>query len=291
MTPCLTIHDTLCAAKAALAAHSDNPQLEAEVLLAFVLKESRSYLRAWPEKTLTPEQHASFTALLQRRCQREPLSYLTGQREFWSLDLLVTPDTLIPRPETELLVQTALDLMSEKSNSIHVADLGTGSGAIALAIAHERPLWHVDAVDISDNALQVARKNAQRLGIENVSFYRGNWCTALPHSHFDIILSNPPYIAETEWAEYANGLAFEPRNALVSGWDGLDAIRTISQSAKAYLKPHGYLLMEHGFLQGSAVRALLIEAGFNNVHSLLDLSGQERVTVGCMPCASIKGSQ
>lgn len=274
-----TIQAALQAARAKLAVITDQSALEAEILLAHVLDKPRSYLRAFAEENLSEEAQQQFAQVLQRRLQREPIAYITGKKEFWSLDFIVTSDTLIPRPETELLVETILTLFP-KEESIKVADLGTGSGAIAIAIAHERPMWQITAVDVSENALQIARNNAQQFALNNVSFCHSNWCTALPATDFDVIVSNPPYIAETEWEAYAEGLAFEPTSALVSGTDGLDAIREISQAATEYLKPGGYLLMEHGFWQGEAVRQILLANGYKEVHSLLDLSGQERATMG-----------
>jgi release factor glutamine methyltransferase len=238
-------------------------------------------LLAHPDIELTREQQQQFHDDVQRRCNNEPIAYIIGSWEFWSLTLNVTEATLIPRPETELLVESILALTDDDHSTFNVADLGTGSGAIALAIASERPNWHVFATDVSENALTTARHNAQQLGLNRVSFLQGSWCNALPCIDFDVIASNPPYIAETEWETYADGLRFEPRTALVSGQDGLDAIREISHAAKDYLKPGGYVIVEHGFLQGAAVRAIFATEGYNNIHSVLDLSGQERVTIGC----------
>ncbi|MBX3708614.1 MAG: peptide chain release factor N(5)-glutamine methyltransferase [Gammaproteobacteria bacterium] len=259
---------------------ADNPQLEAEVLLAHVLHQPRSYLYAWSDNHLSDDQIKQYTEYLHRRCNNEPIAYIIGIREFWSLDFFVTPDTLIPRPETELLVESVLDIYQDKLKPVKLADLGTGSGAIGLALAHDCPIWQIYVTDASQNALQVARKNAQRLALKNVYFYQGNWCAALPDGNFDVIVSNPPYLGETEWEKYAAGLEFEPRSALVSSIDGLDAIRTISYSAKLYLKSKGYLLVEHGFLQGAAVRKIFAASGYNQIHSVRDLSGQERVTIG-----------
>lgn len=254
--------------------------LDAEILLAHILHKPRSYLHAWPEHTLTDEQAKQFAEYVKRRSNREPVAYITGRQEFWSLELSVNSDTLIPRPETELLVETTLKLAGDSNPRMKVADLGTGSGAIALALAHERPTWQIYATDSSEHALQIARKNAQQLAINNISFQFGNWCSALCEEDMDIIVSNPPYIAETEWERYASGLEFEPRQALVSGMDGLEAIRTIIQSASRYLKPSGYLLIEHGYRQGNAVRELFAAAGCSGIYSINDLAGRERVTSG-----------
>jgi release factor glutamine methyltransferase len=272
-----TIQQTLLNARNLLSVITDNPQLEAELLLAHVLNVSRTHLRAFGETTLNEGQTKAFSDGLLRRCNKEPLAYITGTREFWSLNLTVTPHTLIPRPETELLVQWVLDIYPEKFKA---ADLGTGSGAVALALAHERAHANIYATDASDAALQVARNNAQRLALANISFHQGNWCTALPCNDFDVIVSNPPYIGEIEWQAYADGLTFEPREALVSGEDGLADIRTICHSAREYLKPAGYLLIEHGYLQGAAVRKIFAASGYSQIHSARDLSGQERVTIG-----------
>lgn len=263
-----------------IALMSPTPQLDAEVLLAHILNVSRSHFFAHPELELTLSQLNEFNAVVERRVNGEPIAYILGKSEFWSLELLVSPDTLVPRPETELLVETVLALPIAESDSLKVADLGTGSGAIAIAIAHEKPNWDVFATDISLNALEIAGKNAQRLGISRLSFYHGSWCTALPCNNFDVIITNPPYIAESEWPDFEKGLEHEPRSALVSGEDGLDAIRDISQNARLYLKAGGYLLIEHGYLQGESIRALLQQDGYKAVQTLKDLNNHDRVTFG-----------
>lgn len=276
----MTIAQTLQDAVTALSSSSDSAVLDAEILLSFTLGQSRAYLRAHPEVVLTDAEAKAFGAVLARRLQREPIAYITGHQEFWSLDLCVTPDTLIPRPETELLVELALNLFPEKNMRVKAADLGTGSGAIALALASERPSWEVAAVDASEIALGVARNNAQRLGLLRVSFYLGNWLTALPAGEWDLIVANPPYLSEVEWSDYAAGLAFEPSSALLSGSDGLQDIREICAAAGQYIRRGGYLLIEHGYAQGAAVRGLLAAAGFGQIDTVKDLSGHERVTMG-----------
>lgn len=275
-----SIHQVLRRAENELAAIADHAMLEAEILLAHVLQKPRSFLHAWPQQVLTEAQLTQFNDLIRRRLRREPIAYLTGTKEFWSLLLTVTPETLIPRPETELLIETVLTLFSKNETNIKLADLGTGSGAIALALAAERPAWQIYAVDISDRALQIASNNAQQLAIKNISFCHGSWCTALPCNDFDVIVSNPPYLSEKEWPAYKADLVFEPISALVSGEDGLHAIRVIVQQAPNYLKPQGYLLVEHGFMQGSAVRECFQQHGFLEVRTMRDLAGQERVTIG-----------
>jgi release factor glutamine methyltransferase len=274
-----TIQAALQAASESLAAISDTAQLDAEILMAFVLQTTRIALRLRPETMLTAQQFQQYTDLINRRQAREPIAYLTGRKEFWSLDLMVNEHTLVPRPETELLVETALTLFPANA-AIRIADLGTGSGAIALALASERPHWQIDAADISKCALDVARKNAQELGLNHISFYQGSWFTALPVKNYDLVLANPPYLSEVEWPQYESGLRHEPRSALVAGHDGLDDLRIIINSAGNYLRPQGFLMLEHGNGQGQAVRALLCEAGCVNVKTHCDLAGRERATIG-----------
>lgn len=275
----VSIRQALTEASNILSVVTDNPRLEAEILLSHVLKAARSYLHSFVDVKLSPEQNLAFEKCLLRRRHKEPIAYITGHREFWSLNLAVTPATLIPRPETELLVQAVLDTFPQ-AKKLKVADLGTGCGAIALALAHEKPDWQIYASDTCEAALQIAKANAKQLALNNISFSQGNWCNALPCQGFDVILSNPPYISEREWDTYAEGLDFEPRDALVSGLDGLDSIRTIIHSAKDYLTPEGYVFVEHGFLQGAAVRKILAASGYGQIHSLRDLAGHERVSAG-----------
>lgn len=274
-----TIKQCLNQAKHQLENCVDQPLFEAEILLAHVLQQSRGYLHAWPDDVLSNEEEKKIHHLLKRREQREPIAYLTGKKEFWSLDLCVTTDTLIPRPETELIVETVLKKFNNQ-HQLKVADLGTGSGAIALALAHERPHWQVYATDISERALAVACQNASQLQIKNLAFFQGNWCTALPCSHFDVLVSNPPYLALAEWEEYSQGLLFEPKLALLSGKEGLDAIREICKKSHAFLKPSGLLIIEHGYRQGPAVRLLFAQTGFLQIETLRDGLGLERVTFG-----------
>jgi release factor glutamine methyltransferase len=254
-------------------------RLEAEILLAHALGVSRARLYARPEHEPDPAQREQFERLVDARLRGEPIAYLIGRREFWSLDLAVTRDVLIPRPETELLVELALERIP-RDRAFRIADLGTGSGAIALAIARDRPLARVTATDASTAALDVARGNATRLGIGNVAFAEGDWYAAIGDAQFDVIVSNPPYIAAND-AHLAQGdLRFEPASALASGDDGLDAIRLIVARAPGHLADRGALLLEHGFDQSARVRALLDAAGFENVSSVSDNNGHERVTLG-----------
>jgi len=254
-------------------------RLDAELLLAHALGTPRARLYAWPEHEPDATERSAFEQLVDARARGEPIAYLTGRREFWSLDLAVTPDVLIPRHETELLVALALERIP-RDRPFRVADLGTGSGAIALAIARERPLARVTATDASAGALDVARGNAARLGIGNVAFAGGDWFAALGDACFDAIVSNPPYMAADDVHLAEGDLRFEPAAALASGADGLDAMRCIVAGAPAHLTDAGVLLLEHGFDQSARVRALLDAAGFENVASVCDNGGHERVTLG-----------
>lgn len=253
------------------------PELDAEVLLAHVLSVTRAYLRSHPEASAS-ERAGEYRALLDRRARGEPLAYLTGMREFWSLPLAVTPAVLVPRPETELLVERALALRSEPHG--RVADLGTGCGAVALALASERPRWQVTATDVSAQALEVARANAARLGLVAIDFRLGSWFTPLVAERFDLILSNPPYIAAGDPALSDPALAHEPRLALTPGADALACLRAIARDAPQHLAQGGWLLLEHGAGQSGPVRHELVLAGFRYVRSHRDPAGHERVTEG-----------
>lgn len=264
-----------------IAAVSTSPRIDAELLLARVLGVGRSHLRAWPEKTVASLQRREFEVLVHHRARGAPVAYLTGEREFWSLSLRVTPDTLVPRPETETLVATALALMDDR-HAPRVADLGTGSGAIALALASERPGWQIIATDICPAALRVARENATNLNLVQVDFRQGHWCEALTGlEELDAILSNPPYVAAAD--PHLLALHEEPQQALVSGEDGLAAIRELLAEAPARLRENGWLLLEHGAQQGAAVRELMESLGYTTVHTTRDDAGLERVTGGRRP--------
>ena len=253
--------------------------VDADHLLLHVLNKPRSWLFAHADDLVDADTAARFDALLQRRIHGEPVAYLTGNRGFWTLDLAVTPATLIPRPETELLVEQAL-LRILSDAAVRVADLGTGSGAIALALAKERPQAQLVATDASADALAVARGNAQRNGIGNVEFRHGDWLTPLLGERMDVIVSNPPYVADGDPHLAQGDLRFEPPMALSCGVDGLDAIRMIAIAAPAHLRAGGWLLLEHGLNQGPAVRTLLRDAGFYGVKTVRDLESRYRVTWG-----------
>ncbi len=255
---------------------------DAPLLLAHVLGRNRSWLFAWPEHELTPAQQQRYLQLLERRRQGEPLAYLIGEKEFWSLVLEVSPAVLIPRPETELLVELALKLDLPKS--IQVLELGTGSGAIAIALAKERPGWKITATDASGDALDIARRNAARHQASNLDFIQGHWYQPLPDDQkYQLILSNPPYVRTGDPHLLEDGLPWEPPQALTAGSDGLADLRIIIGEAPAHLLPDGWLLVEHGYDQGKAVRDLFDSAGFSRVATRQDLGGQDRVTLGCYP--------
>lgn len=269
------------------AAQIDSPtaQLDAELLLAFVLEKPRSYLYTWPDKTVSEAQVAAFMALLERRQRGEPVAYLLGRQGFWTLDLQVAEHTLIPRADTELLVEAALQL-ADASSALKVLDLGTGTGALALALASERPLWAVTGVDRIESAVALAQNNQRQLQLANVEFVSSHWFSALTAQRYDLIVSNPPYIADNDPHLQQGDVRFEPLSALVSGPDGLDDIRLIIAQAPSYLTANGWLLLEHGFDQASAVRELLQQAGFIDVSSQRDLSGHQRISLGRLPSFS-----
>jgi len=255
---------------------------DARALLAHALERPPAWLFAHGDEAIDAAAQQRFEALLARRIEGEPVAYLTGRRGFWAFDLLVSPQTLIPRPETELLVELALERASPDA-ALRMADLGTGSGAIALALAHERPRARVIAVDVSDGALEIARANARALRLANLEFRQGDWLAPLAGERFDLIASNPPYIGDDDPHLREGDLRFEPARALSSGPDGLAAIDTIVRDAPAHLHPGGWLLLEHGWEQGEPVRGLLRAAGFEDVRTHRDLEHRDRVTLGHWP--------
>lgn len=279
----MTVAELLATATQQLQALSESPRLDAEVLLAHSLDKTRTWLMTWPDRSLQQNQQDAFMQLLQRRLKGEPVAHITGQREFWSLPLQVSSHTLIPRPDTELMIEVLLQLYPQDTG-IHMLDLGTGSGAIALAMASEKPRWRIIATDRSSEALQVARANARRLSIENVQFLQGDWFDPVeqvkPLPEFDIIASNPPYIAETDPHLNQGDVRFEPRSALASGKDGLDDIRQICVSAIHYLKRNGRLIVEHGFDQKAAVHDIFSQAGYQNITQHHDLANNPRLSCG-----------
>jgi len=244
-----------------------------------VLDVDRSYLKTWPDRELSSAVEEQFEQLLERRIEGEPVAYLIGTQGFWTLDLKVSPDTLIPRPETELLVETALDL--DLPRQAKALDLGTGTGAIALALASERSQWQISAVDLMPKAVQLASANCQRYEFENVEIFQSSWFAEIPAQRFDLIVSNPPYIEDGDRHLTQGDVRFEPASALVSGSDGLDDLRLLIAESVNYLADRGWLMVEHGYQQGPAVRELFRQAGFSAVETRADLNGLERITLGC----------
>lgn len=282
MLPTGTVQQVLKAARAQLAQFVpvDEASIEAQWLLMHVLGVNRAWLIAHGADALASEAAATFAALVQRRLQGEPVAHILGKREFFGLALKVTPDTLIPRPDTETLVEAAL---AKINGRMRVLDLGTGTGAVALAIARHAPACEVVAVDASAAALAVAAENANALKLEQVQCLLSDWFSALAGARFDLIVSNPPYIESNDYHLQQGDLRFEPITALASGLDGLDDLRHIVAQAPAHLTPGGWLMLEHGYNQAEAVKALLNAQGFCNVQTLKDLGSNPRVTLGQSP--------
>lgn len=251
-------------------------RIDVELLLAAVLNQPRSFLYAYPEHELTLEQKKNFDLLCTRRTNGEPIAYILGKKEFWSLELTINQNVLIPRPETETLVEVALSRLGREPAI--VADLGTGSGAIAIALAHERPNWTVVATDVSEEALKLARHNARQLQLKNIEFYCGDWGGALPRKKFDLIISNPPYIAQNDPHLQQGDVRFEPKIALEAG-DGLSELQKIIIQAKEYLKIGGLLMLEHGYDQSEKVQNLLQQNKYQNITPHKDLANIYRIVV------------
>lgn len=258
---------------------STTPRLDTEVLLCHVLNQHRTYLFSHAEKMLSDKEYQHWQILLAKRQQQVPVAYLTGQKEFWGLMFDVNAHTLIPRPETELLVELVLQHVNREKPSLSCLDLGTGSGAIAIALAKENPHWEVTATDISVETLQVAKKNAQKNNSSHILFVQSNWFSAI-NKKFDIIFSNPPYVAENDINLLTEEIFHEPRCALVAKNNGLADLEKIIQQGQAYLKTEGYLLLEHGSDQGVAVRELFFRHGYERMATFQDLEKRERVTLG-----------
>ncbi len=288
--------------------HSDSPQIDAEVLLCFILKKNRAYLYSHPEKTLNPDQINLFNYLISERSKGQPIAYLTGTREFWSLDFCITPDVLIPRADTEILIQAVLDHAQNQNQALAIADFGTGSGIIAITLASERPHWKIIGLDISPQALKLARKNAEKNQIKNINFIESSWgekllpplCPSISsvlnwapasagvtppgerrkqYELLDVIVSNPPYLSQTDPHLSQGDLRFEPPGALISGKSGLEDFEKIIKQAKQLLKPDsGKIFFEHGFNQAQDIFNLLTQAGFKNIQTIQDLNKINRVT-------------
>jgi release factor glutamine methyltransferase len=273
----LSIKDALIHATDALTC-SDSSALDSEVLLAHALKKDRAFFRAWPEKTLTDQQQQDYTALISQRRHGHPVAYLTGEREFWSHTFHVNPSVLIPRPDTELLIEIILNTI-DTHQAINIADLGTGSGAIAICLGLEYPRAHVTAVDQSSDALLIAKQNAKRLNCHNVNFLQSNWFEKVGQSTFDIIVSNPPYIDKADKHLQQGDVRYEPTTALIAGEHGLQDINVIASQAKHWLTDNGYLLLEHGFEQSTSVKTLLESHRYQHIQQFKDIQGHLRATL------------
>ncbi|OBT16055.1 protein-(glutamine-N5) methyltransferase, release factor-specific [Vibrio sp. UCD-FRSSP16_10] len=259
---------------------SESAKLDASVLLCHALQKPRSYLLTWPERQLTEVESERFDALLKRRISGEPIAYIVGEREFWSLPFKVSPTTLIPRPDTERLVELALDKIIS-SSALKVLDLGTGTGAIAIALASECPNTEFIGVDLQSDAQRLATENAHHLGINNACFLQGSWFEpVVDDGPFQVIVSNPPYIDEHDPHLSAGDVRFEPDSALIAADNGFADLRYIARHAREYLANDGWLLMEHGFEQGEGTRQILIDMGYQSVSTEQDYTGQDRVTLG-----------
>jgi len=258
---------------------SDSARLDAEILFCNVMQFNRSRIYSHPEQIVPDDKSVLFQSLIAQRQQGRPIAHLTGKKEFWSLQLAINEDTLIPRPETELLVETALQLVPDDT-TFNILDLGTGSGAIAIAIASERPNCKIVATDINTNALTIAKKNAETHQLKNIQFYLSNWYQNIPSQEFDLIVSNPPYIKEDDEHLSQGDIRFEPELALVAGTDGMQAINIILENAKQYLASDAYLLIEHGYDQRSLVEEAFLKHDFKQLKTFQDLSGQDRITMG-----------
>ena len=276
----LSIEAWLAEARTQLEAGSDSARLDAELLLAHVLQQSRTWLYTWSDRLLSAEQQQAADALLARRLAGEPVAYLLGERDFWSLSLNVNPSTLIPRPDTETLVEWALELPLPANS--RVLDLGTGTGAIALALASEQPSWQVSGVDFNADAVALAQANAARNQLARVSFMQSDWYSAVS-GDFDLIVSNPPYIDEDDEHLAQGDVRFEPRSALVADNHGLSDLALIIDRAPGFLRANGWLLLEHGYQQADAVCELLRGRGFAEVSNRCDLGGQPRISGGRWP--------
>ncbi|MGY8814657.1 MAG: peptide chain release factor N(5)-glutamine methyltransferase [Gammaproteobacteria bacterium] len=260
----------------------ETARLDCEVLLSCVLNKNREFFYAHPEHQLTAQEKKVFTALISKRSTGYPIAYMTGKKEFWSLQISVNRSTLIPRPETECLVSAALDKISD-NRSANILDLGTGSGAIAIALAKEKPLCTIIATDISEDTLFTASKNARLNGLENIHFQQSDWFSTLNKKQFDLILSNPPYVESSDPGFNSGEICHEPRIALDGGQAGLDAYHQIVPAAFKHLNHGGSLILEHAYNQGEAIRDYLRSYDYKNIHTLTDFSGHERVTISSVP--------
>lgn len=269
---------------AQLSAVSDSAKLDTQILLAHVLNKDHTFLLTWPDTQLTTVQYQTYQTYLERRLCGEPIAYIIGMKEFWSLPLQVSPATLIPRPDTEILVESVLhysETLAASPKGLTCLDLGTGTGAIALALASENPHWQIDAIDFNVHAVELAQGNAQRLGINNVNIYQSDWFKSIePNKLFNIIVSNPPYIDEDDHHLTEGDVRFEPKSALIAPAKGLADIQHIAENAWPYLSQKGALFFEHGFEQSEVVKTILCELGYSEITTVKDYNENDRVTWG-----------
>ena len=263
-----------------LSPQSDSAKLDTEILICFVIDKERSFLLTWPENTLSQEQSKHFVELMLRRVAGEPIAYIVNLREFWSLPLQVSPATLIPRPDTEVLVEQVLS--QHVNENLTCLDLGTGTGAIALALASEKPLWTIEAVDFNHDAVELATRNAKNLGLSHVDIYQSDWFNSVSaDKSFDIIVSNPPYIDAGDHHLDEGDVRYEPKTALVAADSGLADIKIIANHARRFLKPGGFLYIEHGFEQSLAVKKILADFAYSEIETIKDYSNNDRITYAC----------
>lgn len=276
----MTVAQLISYGKQLLLPYSDSSKLDTELLICFVVDKPRSFLLTWPEHTLSADEIAHFAKLMQRRFQGEPIAYIVQEREFWSLALQVSPATLIPRPDTEVLVEQVLhEHDGESYKHLSCLDLGTGTGAIALALASEQSLWQIEAIDFSHEAVALAQRNAISLGLEQVNIYQSDWFDEVAHDkRFDIIVSNPPYIDENDHHLNEGDVKYEPKTALVAPDNGLADIKVIATRALHFLKPGGVLYLEHGFEQSQAVQQVLSDLAYCEIRTIKDYNGNDRIT-------------
>ncbi len=272
-----TIAHWLAHGKQQLKSSSDSAALDAQILLAFVLNKEISYLLTWPDKSLDQPTEEHYLALLNRRMLGEPIAYIIGYKEFWSLNFKVSSATLIPRPDTEILVENVLNQYADENN-LRCLDLGTGTGAIALALASEKPSWQVDAVDFNQEAVNLAQFNADNLHLSHVNIFKSDWFNALENISFDVIVANPPYIARQDENLSQGDVRFEPESALIANDNGLADIKYIAEHARDYLNAKGSLFIEHGFDQGANVRNIFRSFGYQHIETIKDLNNLDRVT-------------
>ena len=273
----LTVAQAIAWATQTLQNTSDSPKLDAEVLLLHVLDKPKSYLFTWPEAELTDVQLSTFEKLIAERETGHPVAHLVGVREFWSLELEVNNSTLIPRPDTETLVEKALSL--DLPINAKMLDLGTGTGAIALSLASEQPDWQVTAVDYSEQAVSLAKRNQQKLALNNVTILHSDWFSSVSNQQFDLIVSNPPYIDELDEHLNQGDVRFEPKSALVAPDNGMADIKLIIEQARQYLAPNGYLLIEHGYQQALLLQEFFAQMAYSNILTIKDMAGCDRVTM------------